>query len=66
MVGSHLLIDYLSVFYLILLSGFFVLVYLIIIFGKFLKHKVRNDTELLEKMDTVIRLLQQSDKESQL
>lgn len=62
MVGSHFLIDYLSIFYLILLSGFFVLVYLIIIFGKLLKHKVRNDKELLEKMDIVIKMLQQSEK----
>lgn len=62
MVGSHFLIDYLSIFYLILLSGFFVLVYLITIFGKLLKHKVRNDKELLEKMDIVIKMLQQSEK----
>ncbi|KGK91132.1 hypothetical protein DP73_05235 [Desulfosporosinus sp. HMP52] len=64
--GDRIIIDYQLLLFLIFSLGSFAfvgfIVYMMAKFSQFLKYKSQNDKKVLQKMDELINLLQQSEK----
>lgn len=64
--GNPIQFDYTALLFIVFPLGFFALVaYLIVSIIRYLKRKDENDKELIQKMDELIKLQQQSNKTSQ-